>query len=340
MALVLGIESTAHTLGAGIVESHAGKIKIKANALARVPHTKKGFVPRLLAEHHSKEFRKTIEKALREAGISLCELNAIAFSQGPGMGPALRVGFVGAKALSELLGIPLLPVNHAIAHCEIGKWQYFFKDPLVLYVSGGNTQILVLDAQAKRYHVLGETLDVGVGNFLDVFAREFGLNNAIEVMRLAEKGETLLELPYTIKGMNCSFTGLLTYCARNYREKVEKKAVRLEDVCFSVQETVFAILTEATERALYHSQKKEVLACGGVACNARLKEMLSTTCKENRVKFGAASDEFNRDNGAMIALVGAKMLEGGVRAAEFEPLQRMRPEAQDLGWMFKAKEKA
>src|SRR3989338_8278861 len=180
MALVLGIESTAHTLGGGIVESHAGKIKIKANALARVPHTKKGFVPRLLAEHHSKEFRKTIEKALREAGISLCELNAIAFSQGPGMGPALRVGFVGAKALSELIGIPLLPVNHAIAHCEIGKWQYFFKDPLVL----------------------------------DVSAREFGLNNDIEVMRLAEKGETLLELPYTIKGMNCSFTGLLTYCAR------------------------------------------------------------------------------------------------------------------------------
>ena len=269
MVLVLGIESTAHTLGVGITRIEKGKEEIIANALDKVPHTKKGFVPRLLAEHHSKVFKKTIEKALKEGRVSLEELDGIAFSQGPGMGHSLRIGFVGAKALSEFLGKPLLPVNHAVAHCEIGRWENGFKDPLVLYVSGGNTQILV--REKEHYRVLGETLDIGVGNFLDVFARDFGLNNAIEVMHCAEKGETLLDMPYTIKGMNVSFTGLQTHCLRNYKPKVDEGKVRLEDACFSVQETVFAILTEAAERALLHSQKKELLVCGGVACNTHLQ---------------------------------------------------------------------
>lgn len=338
-ANALGIESTAHTLGIGIAQSEGSKIKIIANAFDRVPHTKKGFIPRLLADHHAKAFKKTVEAALTEAKLGLADLDAVAFSQGPGIGHALRVGFVGAKALATLLKIPLLPVNHAIAHCEVGKWECGFSDPLILYVSGGNTQILVLDGKAKRYHVLGETLDVGVGNFLDVFAREFGMDNAIEVMQHAERADkkNLLELPYTIKGMNCSFTGLETFCSRNYRDKVASGQAELEDVCFSVQETVFAILTEATERALFHSQKKEVLACGGVACNTRLKQMLSTMCLANGVRFGAASDAFNRDNGGMIALVGARMLSSGFKppaqANDGEGIiQRMRPEIQEITW--------
>ena len=331
MVLVLGIESTAHTLGVGITRIEKGKEEIIANALDKVPHTKKGFVPRLLAEHHSKVFKKTIEKALKEGRVSLEELDGIAFSQGPGMGHSLRIGFVGAKALSEFLGKPLLPVNHAVAHCEIGRWENGFKDPLVLYVSGGNTQILV--REKEHYRVLGETLDIGVGNFLDVFARDFGLNNAIEVMHCAEKGETLLDMPYTIKGMNVSFTGLQTHCLRNYKPKVDEGKVRLEDACFSVQETVFAILTEAAERALLHSQKKELLVCGGVACNTRLKLMLDTMTSENNVKFGAASDRTNVDNGAMISFAGAKMMESGVAIPKgLQLIQKMRVELQTLAW--------
>ncbi|MEM4255386.1 MAG: tRNA (adenosine(37)-N6)-threonylcarbamoyltransferase complex transferase subunit TsaD [Candidatus Norongarragalinales archaeon] len=328
---VLGIESTAHTLGAGIAEA-GERISIKANAVSKVPHTKKGFVPRLLAEHHARVFKKTVQNALKQSRCKLPELDGIAFSQGPGIGHALRVGFVGARTLSELLSVPLLPVHHGIAHIEVGKWECGLRDPLVLYVSGGNTQILVLDPGEKRYRVLGETLDVGVGNFLDVFAREFGLNNAVEVMHHASQGQKFLEMPYTIKGMNVSFTGLLTHCARNFKPRVEKGEVRLQDVCFSVQETVFAILTEATERALLHSQKNEVLVCGGVACNTRLKEMLSAMAKENKAKFGSTRDEYNRDNGAMIALVGAKMLSASFIPGENEISQRMRPEAQEITW--------
>jgi len=330
--LVLGIESTAHTLSAGIAVFKNGKFSIKANAVDKVPHTKKGFVPRLLAEHHSRVFKKTVEEAFKQARVGISDLNAIAFSQGPGMGHSLRVGFVGAKALSEFLHIPLLPVHHGVAHIEVGKWECGLRDPLVLYVSGGNTQILVLEG--KNYRVLGETLDIGVGNFLDVFAREFGLDNAVEVMHHASKGQKFLEMPYTIKGMNVSFTGLLTHCVRNFKPKVDSGAASLNDVCFSVQETVFAILTEATERALLHSQKKEVLVCGGVACNTRLKEMLALMCRENHARFGASRDEYNRDNGAMIALVGAKMLATSAKIPkDTEIIQRMRPETQEITWV-------
>ncbi|HLD62786.1 MAG TPA: tRNA (adenosine(37)-N6)-threonylcarbamoyltransferase complex transferase subunit TsaD [Candidatus Norongarragalinales archaeon] len=331
---VLGIESTAHTLSAGVAQANGKSISIAANAVDKVPHTKKGFIPRLLAEHHSRVFKKTVESALKQARAGTSGLNAVAFSQGPGMGHSLRVGFVGAKALSELLQIPLLPVHHGIAHIEVGKWECGLRDPLVLYVSGGNTQILVLDEKEKHYRVLGETLDMGVGNFLDVFAREFGLDSAVDVMRSAAKGKNFVEMPYSIKGMNVSFTGLLTHCIRNFKPLVERRELRLEDVCFSVQETVFALLTEATERALLHSQKKEVLVCGGVACNTRLKQMLSQMAKENKAKFGSPADGYNRDNGAMIALVGVKMLGAGkMRFPEgLQPVQRMRPEAQEITW--------
>lgn len=330
---VMGIESTAHTLGVGIAEKKGSSFTITANAVDKVPHTRKGFIPRLLAEHHARVFKKTARKALAESGHAIGDVDAIAFTQGPGIGNALKVGYTAAKSLSQFLSVPLLPVHHGIAHIEAGKWECGMKDPLVLYVSGGNTQILVLEG--THYRVIGETLDVGVGNFLDVFARDFGLDNAVDVMHYAEKGETLLELPYAIKGMNVNFTGLHNYCSAHYKPRIRNKTVRLEDLCFSVQETVFAILTEATERALLHSGKKEVLACGGVACNVRLKEMLSIMAKDNKVKFGSASDEYNRDNGAMVALVGAKMLSTGKArvAGNLEPNQRMRPEAQEITWL-------
>src|SRR3989344_4544966 len=227
------------------------------------------------------------------------------------MGHSLRVGFVGAKALSELLQIPLLPVHHGIAHIEVGKWECGLRDPLVLYVSGGNTQILVLDEKEKHYRVLGETLDMGVGNFLDVFAREFGLDSAVDVMRFAAKGKNFVEMPYSIKGMNVSFTGLLTHCIRNFKPLVERRELRLEDVCFSVQETVFALLTEATERALLHSQKKEVLVCGGVACSTRLKQMLSQMAKENKAKFGSPAAGYNPHTRAVNAPGGGGRRGGG-----------------------------
>jgi len=298
--IVLGIESTAHTLGIGIVKTMGKRIELLANERSQYAFSKKGLIPRVLADHHAKHFKKTLANALVKAKISLAEVDAIAYSFGPGMGHSLHVGFVGAKSLSTLLRKPLVPVNHAIAHAEAAKWACKMRDPLVLYVSGGNTQLFAL--QNERYHVFGETLDIGIGNFLDVLARDLGLDSAVDVMNCAEKGKKLLELPYPEKGMNFSFTGLQTFCRKLSRSETK------ENVCFSAQETVFAMLTEAAERALYHTQKKELVACGGVACNERLQQMLRAMCKDAKARFCVASNDINSDNGGMIAVCGALML--------------------------------
>ncbi|MFH0922889.1 MAG: KEOPS complex N(6)-L-threonylcarbamoyladenine synthase Kae1, partial [Candidatus Micrarchaeota archaeon] len=298
--IVLGIESTAHTLGMGIAKTQGKRITLLANERSQYAFSKKGFIPRLLAEHHAKHFKKTLESALDKAKVSLADVDAIAYSFGPGMGHALHVGFVAAKSLSIMLNKPLVPVNHCIAHVESAKWACKMKDPLALYASGGNTQLLAL--QNKRYHVYGETLDIGIGNFLDVLARDLNLDSAIDVMNCAKKGKKLIVLPYPEKGMNFSFTGLQTFCKK--LAKSEKK----EDICFSIQETAFAMLTEATERALYHTQKKELVACGGVACNSRLQQMLSAMCKDAKARFCVAPNNINSDNGGMIAICGCQML--------------------------------
>ena len=141
-------------------------------------------------------------------------LSIIAFSQGPGLGPSLRTGATVARALASYLQIPLVGVNHSVAHIEIGKLKTGAKDPVTLYASGGNTMVTAFEA--GRYRVFGETLDIALGNCLDVFAREAGLKNrkglplGAAVEQLAAKGKNLVSLPYVVKGMDLSLSGLLT----------------------------------------------------------------------------------------------------------------------------------
>jgi tRNA A37 threonylcarbamoyltransferase TsaD len=169
------------------------------------------------------------------------------------------------------------------------------------------------DEPYRHYHILGETFDIGVGNMLDSFARSAKLRPAwgSTVARLAESGK-YVEMPYTVKGMDFAFTGLLT------RASELALSERLEDVCFSLQETAFAMLCEATERALLLTGSGELCVCGGVAQSRRLREMLVLVCKEHGTKFGAASDELNADNGAMIAVTAERMLAKGACAKPSE----------------------
>ncbi|MEM3816138.1 MAG: KEOPS complex N(6)-L-threonylcarbamoyladenine synthase Kae1, partial [Candidatus Bathyarchaeia archaeon] len=238
------------------------------------------------------------------AGIKPKEVDVIAFSQGPGLGPCLRVGATAARALASYLDKPLVGVNHCLAHIEIGKMVGGVKDPVTLYVSGGNT--IVAAFEARRYRVFGETLDIAVGNCLDVFAREAGLKpeagkplGAI-VEELASRGRRFIQLPYTVKGMDLSFSGLLTAAVNLLREG----KYPLEDICYSFQEIAFAMLTEVTERALAHTEKKEVLLTGGVAANRRLQSMLNAMCEEHGARFCVVPKEYATDNGAMIAWTG------------------------------------
>jgi N6-L-threonylcarbamoyladenine synthase/protein kinase Bud32 len=205
--------------------------------------------------------------------------------------------------LASYLNLPLVGVNHCIAHIEIGRLKTRAKDPVTLYVSGGNT--IVAAFESGRYRVFGETLDIALGNCLDVFAREAGLRQRSDapfgaiIEELATKGNRLIPLPYTVKGMDISLSGLLTAAVT-----LLKKGENLNDLCYSLQETAFSMVTEVTERALAHTEKKEVLLTGGVAANKTLQSMTKTIAKEHCAKFHVVPKEFAADNGAMIAWTG------------------------------------
>jgi N6-L-threonylcarbamoyladenine synthase len=229
-------------------------------------------VPGEAADHHVQCCDKVFKEALKKANITIKDVDIIAFSQGPGLGHCLRVGAMFARGLAFRNDKPLVGVNHAIAHLEIGKLMTEAKDPVLLYVSGANTQVIAFEG--KRYRVVGETLDIGVGNLLDSVARYMGIGfpGGPRIYELALNGKNYIELPYVVKGMDVSFGGLLT----NIKQKIDSGKHKKEDLCYSLQETAFAMLLEVSERALAHCDKKELLLGGGVACNKRLQEMAKT----------------------------------------------------------------
>jgi len=297
----LGIESTADDFGVGISTFNG---EILANIISVYMPEEGGIHPREAARHHAEAASKVLEEAFSKSGIKPHDISFVAFSQGPGLGPCLRTGATAARALASYLNVPLVGVNHCIAHIEIGKLKTGAKDPVTLYVSGGNTIVSAFDS--GRYRVFGETLDIALGNCLDVFARGAGLRQRVGmpfgavVEKLAAKEENLIPLPYTVKGMDTSFSGLLT-AAVNLLKKGEHK---LEELCYSLQETAFSMVTEVTERALAHTEKKEVLLTGGVAANKRLQSMIKAVAEEHDAKFCVVPSEFAVDNGAMIAWTG------------------------------------
>lgn len=305
MSMILGIESTAHTLGMGIV--HRGRV------LSNIGDTYKpkgeGIVPRKAADHHAEKFAEILGANLRKAGVRIGEVDGIAYSEGPGLGACLKVGLVGAKYLALKHGKRMVGVNHPYAHIRIAERMCGMGNPLILYVSGGNTQLLI--EKEGGFRVLGETLDMGVGNLFDAFGREMGMEYAhgSELAKVAEGGK-YVPLPYVVKGMNLSFSGLLTQAVKEAAAKGKK------DVAYSLFETSFAMLCEVTERALYLTRRKGLVVCGGVAQNRRLQGMLRGMCREAGVEFGVAPDEYNRDNGAMIAYAGELIWKKGAKGPE------------------------
>jgi len=308
-SIILGIESTADDFSTGIATSQG---KILANIISAYIPTQGGIHPREAARHHAEVAGEIIRAALKKAAIRSNQIDAIAFSQGPGLGPCLRTGATAARALASYLDIPLIGINHSIAHIEIGKLITKAKDPVTLYVSGGNT--IVSAYEDKYYRVFGETLDIAIGNCLDVFAREAELRQSLGnplgalVEKLASKGKNLIPLPFTIKGMDLSFSGLLTATI----EALHSRKYKLEDVCFSLQETAFSMLIEVTERALAHTEKPEVLLTGGVAANKRLQTMLKIVADEHNAQFNVVPKEYALDNGAMIAWTGTLAYKHGI----------------------------
>lgn len=326
----MGIEGTAEKTGVGIVDSDGN---ILAMAGKQLFPEEGGIHPRLAAEHHAEWIPKLIPQAIEESGLSYDDIDLISFSQGPGLGPALRIVATSARSLALSLKKPIIGVNHCIGHVEVGKLDTGAVNPVSLYVSGGNSQVIAYES--GRYRIFGETLDIAVGNCLDHFGRETGLGHpgGPVIEKLAKKG-SYVDLPYVVKGMDFSFSGLLSAAIREVQ-----KGTPMEDVCFSLQETAFSMLVEVTERALSHTQKDEVMLCGGVSANSRLREMLRTMSEEHGAKFYMPEMKLCGDNGVMIAWLGLLMCNefGPMDLNDTRIIQKFRTDEVDIPWIDNSK---
>ncbi|CCE91717.1 tRNA N6-adenosine threonylcarbamoyltransferase TDEL_0D01330 [Torulaspora delbrueckii] len=337
--IALGLEGSANKLGVGVLkhpllpQHEDGDLSFNCHAeiLANVRDTYitppgEGFLPRDTARHHKNWCIRLIKQALKEASIvnPSLDIDVICFTKGPGMGAPLHSVAIAARTCSLLWEVPLIGVNHCVGHIEMGREITKAVNPVVLYVSGGNTQVIAYSE--KRYRIFGETLDIAIGNCLDRFARTLRIPNApspgYNIEQLAKRcanKETLLELPYTVKGMDLSMSGILAYIDSLAKDlfrgnkknktlfdpKTGEQKVTVEDLCYSLQENLFAMLVEITERAMAHVNSNQVLIVGGVGCNVRLQEMMQMMCEDRANGQVHATDErFCIDNGVMIAQAG------------------------------------
>jgi len=301
----LGIESTAHTFSCAVLERKGKRGEILSDVRKIYgPPDGEGIHPREASRHHIENSSAVLVEALHEAKISITDLDIISYAAGPGLGPCLRVGAVVSRALSSYYKIPIFPVNHAIGHIELGKMLTGAKNPLVLLVSGGHTMLLAFIG--KKWRVFGETLDITLGQLLDQLGRSIGFASPCgkKIEELAEKKSNYISLPYSVKGNDVSFSGLLSAT----KAIVNKSK---EDACYSLQETAFAMISEATERALSFTKKKELMVVGGVAANKRLSNMLRSICKRQNCKFFVVPQKFAGDCGSQIAWLG--LLESSVK---------------------------
>ncbi|XP_064610575.1 probable tRNA N6-adenosine threonylcarbamoyltransferase isoform X1 [Liolophura sinensis] len=333
MVVAIGFEGSANKLGIGIVKDGV--------VLSNPRHTYitppgEGFLPRDTANHHRQHALSILRQALTEANITPQDIDVVCYTKGPGMGAPLVSTAIVARTVAQLWSKPMVAVNHCIGHIEMGRLITGAKNPTVLYVSGGNTQVIAY--LERRYRIFGETIDIAVGNCLDRFARVLKLSNdpspGYNIEQLAKKGEKLVELPYVVKGMDVSFSGLLSYIEDIAPKLIASGDYTPEDLCFSLQETVFAMLVETTERAMAHCGSDEVLIVGGVGCNKRLQEMMAIMAKERRATLYATDERFCIDNGAMIAQAGWEMFRSGQVTAlnQTTCTQRFRTDEVEVTW--------
>jgi len=325
VGITLGIESTAHTAAVGIISSD-GKILADEKSIY-TPEKGSGIHPREAGRHHAKALPKLITDALLSANLSSSDISLVSFARGPGLGPCLRTGATAARSFGHKLNIPIIGVNHCVAHLEIGLLEGA-TDPVLLYVSGANTQVIAYSN--GRFRVFGETLDIGLGNGLDKFGREVGLEfpGGPKIEKLSE-GPNLINLPYSVKGMDMSFSGLITSSLNKF-----KSGQKLENVCYSLQETAFAMSCEVAERALAHTGKNELVLGGGVACNSRLREMAETMAKERNATCFVPERSLCVDNGVMIAWLGSVMMAGDYQLSEMDNQvdQKFRTDMVEVSW--------
>lgn len=330
--IAIGFEGSANKLGVGVIKDG---VVLSNPRKTYVTPPGEGFMPKETAEHHRDKIIEVLNLALKQANVLPKDIDVVCYTKGPGMGAPLSIVAIVARTVAQLWNKPLLGVNHCIGHIEMGRLITSAKNPTVLYVSGGNTQIIAY--ARKRYRIFGETIDIAVGNCLDRFARILKISNApspgYNVEQMAKNGSKYVPLPYCVKGMDVSFSGILTYLEER-TDSLLQQGYTPEDLCFSLQETIFSMLVETTERALAHCGSREVLIVGGVGCNLRLQEMMKEMCKEREATLFATDERFCIDNGVMIAHAGYEMFRSGIKMPWKDSFitQRYRTDEVETSW--------
>jgi N6-L-threonylcarbamoyladenine synthase len=324
---ILGVESTAHTFSASMMSSE-GKILSNTRSVYKAPEGS-GIHPFEASQSHLASAPRVLADAIKSSGVSQSEIRAVAYAMGPGLGPCLRVGAVAARTLALSFDVPLIPVNHAVGHIELGCLLTGARDPIVLLVSGGHTMVIAFSG--GKWRVLGESLDLTLGQLLDQFGRHRGLASpcGVAIEEAAAKSANYLSLPYSVKGNDVSFSGLLTAS-----KTLLDGGGSFLDVAYSIQETAFAMVTEVTERALAFTSKGEVLIVGGVAANRRLGSMMSSMVKRHSAKVFLTPVQYSGDCGAQIAWTGWLAHERGieVQVEDSKIRQSWRLDTVDIPW--------
>ncbi len=325
--LVLGIESSCDDTSAAVLRGHT----LLSNVIASqaVHEAYGGVVPELASRAHEQNIVPVVSEAIARAGITLHDLDAIAFTRGPGLLGSLLVGVSYAKGLALSLGIPMVEVNHLHAHvlahfiCEEGEAHTPPEYPfLCLLVSGGNSQIILVRS-SEEMQIIGQTIDDAAGEAFDKCAKVMGLGypGGPVVNRLANEGDPKafrLARP-NVPGYDYSFSGLKTSFLYTLRDELahnphfveERKA----DLCASLQATVIDILMKKLRLASRDLGIKQIAVAGGVSANTGLREAFADHARRYGWRIFIPKLAYTTDNAAMVAMSGYLSLVAGRRTA-------------------------
>ncbi len=311
MSIILGIESSCDETSAAICID--GKIRSNIIANQTIHEKFGGVVPELASRAHQQNIIPAVQQAIREAKIHKNDIDAVAFTRGPGLLGALLVGTSFAKAFAFARNIPLIEVNHMQAHIL----AHFIEEPmprfpfLCLTVSGGHTQ-LVLVKDYFDMELLGQTLDDAAGEAFDKTAKILGLPypGGPLIDKYAQQGnpEAFTFPEPQIPGLNFSFSGLKTsilyFVQQKEREEPGFLQAHLNDICASVQSRIVSILLHKLTRAAKETGVEDVAIAGGVSANSGLRKALLALGEKQRWRIFIPRFEYCTDNAAMIAIAG------------------------------------
>lgn len=319
--LVLGIESSCDETGVALYSTTAGGVLL-AHALhsqVRMHEDYGGVVPELASRDHVRRLVPLLRQVLADSGRALHELDAVAYTQGPGLAGALLVGAAFAEALATALGIPSVPVHHLEGHLlspllSSSPPSFPF---VALLVSGGHSQLMRVGGVGE-YALLGETLDDAAGEAFDKTAKLLGLGypGGPALAALAEHGRRdRVKLPRPMlrsDDLDFSFSGLKTAVVTRVREVVTLDDQQRADIARAFQEAIVEVLVSKAMRAVALSALPRLVVAGGVGANRHLRRCLDATAAASGVKVFYPELEFCTDNGAMIALAGALRVQAGM----------------------------